>query len=93
MNVQRFKELTLAEQVILIPLKGRFIAQRQDSVQQVKLYYWHDHFLEIYYKWPAKRGMGAHWEAYKVSSFLDNLGCTDKLVPYAEHVSLSDLNV
>jgi hypothetical protein len=93
MNVQRFKQLTLSEQVILIPLKARFIAQQQDNNQQIKLYYWQGHFLEIYYKWPANRGMGAHWEPYKVSSFLDNLGSTEKLTPYAEQISLEDLNL
>ncbi len=91
MNVQRFEQLTLSEQVIVIPLTGRFIAQRQNNDLQVKLYYWNDHFLEIYYRWPVNRGMGAYWEPYQVSAFMDDARCADRLLLYTEQVSLSNL--
>ncbi|AUD04277.1 hypothetical protein [Spirosoma pollinicola] len=93
MNVQRFEQLTLSEQVIVIPLKGRFIAQRQNNDLQVKLYYWNDHFLEIHYQWPINRGKGAHWEPFQVTAFMDNTRCADRLSLYAEQVNLGSLFV
>lgn len=91
MNVQPFTQLTLPEQVVLIPIKGRFIAQRQNSHHLVKLYYWNNHFLEIHYRWPLNRGMGAHWEPYQVSAFIDNAGCVDLLLPYVEQINLDEV--
>lgn len=91
MNVQLFNQLTLPEQVLLVPLKGRFIAQRQTNKHQVKLYYWHNHFLEIHYRWPANRGKAAYWEPYLVNTFLNNVDCIDELLPYVDQINLSDL--
>ncbi|AKD54181.1 hypothetical protein [Spirosoma radiotolerans] len=91
MNVQQLNELTFSEQLVLIPIKGRFIAERQGSDRHVKLYYWGNHFIEIYYRWPLNRGLGAHWEPYQVSAFVDNAGCADRLTPYVEQLTLCDL--
>lgn len=91
--MRQFDKLTFSEQLVLIPLKGRFIAERQDSDHHVKLYYWGNHFIEIYYKWPLNRGLGAHWEPYKVSVFIDMAGCTDRLIPYVEPVLLCGLTL
>lgn len=91
MNVQQLNELTFSEQLVLIPIKGRFIAERQDSTRHVKLYYWGNHFIEIHYRWPLNRGLGAHWEPYQVSSFVDNSGCAERLMPYVEQLTLCDL--
>lgn len=91
MNVILFNQLTLSEQVVLIPLKGRFIAQRQTMNQQVKLYYWADRFIEIYFRWPIHRGLGAHWEPYLVTTFLNQSGCANQLNAYVEQMNLAEL--
>jgi hypothetical protein len=91
MNVPLFNQLTLPEQVVLIPLKGRFIAQRQNNNDQIKLYYWSDHFVEIYYRWPAQRGLGANWEPYEVVTFIDQTGCTEQLMNYVDQLNLDEL--
>lgn len=91
MNVTLFNQLTLPEKVVLIPINGRFMAQRQSDNHQVKLYYWANHFLEIYYRWPTHRGLGAHWEPYKVNAFVDKPACLNQLTAYTDQVNLSDL--
>jgi len=88
MNVDQFNRLTIAEQVVLIPLKGRFVAERQGKKQLVKLYHWSNVFLEIYYRWPASRGRGANWEPFRVNSFADKAGCSGQLLPYVDQISL-----
>lgn len=91
MNTDQFNQLTLPEQVILIPLKGRFVAERQVKNQLVKLYHWDNIFLEIYYRWPASRRRGATWEPVRVNYFANGPGCSGQLLPYVDPISLEDL--
>ena len=91
MNVDQFNRLTIAEQVVLIPLKGRFIAERQYKNQLIMLYHWSDVFAEIYYRCPNSRGGGAKWQAFRVNSFADKSGCSNQLLPYVNHIDLEDI--
>ncbi|AKD54799.1 hypothetical protein [Spirosoma radiotolerans] len=91
MNVDQFNRLTISEQVVLIPLKGRFVAERQFKNQLVKLYHWGNIFLEIYYRWPASRRKGANWEPFRVNSFADRTGCSGQLLPYVDHINLENI--
>ena len=91
MNTDQFNQLTLPEQVILIPIKGRFIAERQVKNQLVKLYHCDDTFLEIYYRRPVSQRRGADWEPFRVNDFANESGCSDQLFPYVDQISLDDL--
>lgn len=91
MNTDQFNQLTLPEQVVLIPIKGRFVAERQIKSQLVKLYHWDNTFLEIYYRWPASRRKGANWEPCRVNSFANGPGCSAQLLPYVAQISLEDI--
>ena len=91
MNTDQFNQLTLPEQVILIPLKGRFVAERQVKNELVKLYHWDSVFLEIYYHWPASRRKGATWEPFRVNRFVNGSGCSAQLLPYVDQISLESI--
>ncbi|GAB3792357.1 hypothetical protein GCM10028819_02400 [Spirosoma humi] len=91
MNTDQFNQLTLSEQVVLIPIKGRFVAERQVKSQLVKLYHWDTIFLEIYYRWPASRRKGANWEPLRVNTFVNGSGCSAQLLPYVDQISLADI--
>ncbi|GAB2531671.1 hypothetical protein [Spirosoma aerophilum] len=88
MNMSQFNQFSLPEQVVLVPIKGSFVAERQSMSQLFRLYYWGDHFIEIYYQWPAGRGVGAQWEPYYVGTFTDGPGCSERLMTYVDHLKL-----
>lgn len=91
MNTDQFNQLTLPEQIVLIPIKGRFVAERQVKNQLVKLYHWDGIFLEIYYRWPASRRKGATWEPFQVNRFINGSGCSAQLLPYVDQISLQSI--
>ncbi len=92
MNMSQFNQFSIPEQVVLIPIKGRFVAERQSMGHLFRLYYWGTHFVEIYYSWPVGRGEGAQWEPYYVGSFTDGAGCSDRLMMYVDHIRLDSLS-
>lgn len=85
MNVSLFNTLTLCERILVIQLKANFLASWQNDQAKFELYHWANQFIEVqYYYWEDRWGIVTKWAPCRIDVFVNEAGCVDRLLPYAE---------